>query len=42
VPARSCRVDEQRRKPLHPAIDRHVVTTDTAFGEQLLDITVGL
>jgi hypothetical protein len=40
VPARSCRVDQQRSKPLHPAIDTHVVDRDAAFGEQLFNVSV--
>jgi hypothetical protein len=30
-------VGEQQGEPLHPAVDRHVVDLDPAFGEQLLD-----
>ena len=28
-------------KRLHPPVDRHVINGDSAFGEQLLDVTVG-
>ena len=36
VSARSCRIDQQRREPLHPAIDGHVIDVDTTLGQQLL------
>jgi len=32
-------VDEQWREPLHPAVDRDVINTDTAFGEEFLGIS---
>jgi hypothetical protein len=41
VPAGASGLGQQRRKPLHPPIDRHVVDLDTTLGEQLLDISVG-
>ena len=41
VPAGACRIDQQRSEPLHPAIDGHVIDLDPAFGQQLLNITVG-
>ena len=41
VPAGSCRIDEQRREPLHPPIDGHVINRDAALGQRLLHITVG-
>jgi hypothetical protein len=34
-------VGQQRREPLHPAVDGGVVDVDPAFGEQLLDVAVG-
>jgi hypothetical protein len=34
-------VDQQRGKPLHPAIDGLVIDCDTALSQQLLDVTVG-
>ena len=37
VPDRSGSVDELRREPLHPPLDRHVVDFDAACSEQLLD-----
>jgi hypothetical protein len=39
--ARSCRVDQQRGEPLHPAIDRNVVYFDAALSEQLFHVAVG-
>jgi len=40
MPAGSGRVDQQRGESLHPTIDGHVINVDTAFGQQLLDISV--
>jgi hypothetical protein len=34
------RVDQQRREPLHPALDGDVVDRDAAFGQQLFDVSV--
>jgi hypothetical protein len=42
MPAGSGSLDQQRSEPLHPAIDRHVVDINTALGQQVLDIPVGL
>jgi hypothetical protein len=33
---------EQAREPLHPPVDGDVVDLDTAFGEEFLDVAVGL
>jgi hypothetical protein len=41
APAGTGGLDQQRREPLHPAVDRDVADLDTPFGEQLLDVTVG-
>jgi hypothetical protein len=41
VPAGSCCVDEQRREPLHPPIDGHVVDIDTSLDQELFHVTVG-
>src|SRR6266511_3038083 len=38
VPARPGGVGQQRREPLHPAVDRDVVDLDPALGEELLEI----
>ena len=40
VPARPGCVDQQRREPLHPAVDGDVINLDTALPQQLLDIPV--
>lgn len=40
VPAGSCRVDQQRREPLHPPDDRDMIHLDTALNEQLLHVAV--
>jgi hypothetical protein len=40
VPARPGCVDQQRREPLHPAVDGDVINLDTALRQQLLDIPV--
>ena len=40
VPARPGGVDQQRREPLHPTVDCDVVDLGTAFGQQLLDVSV--
>src|SRR6266536_3933466 len=34
-------VGQQRREPLHPAVDGDVVDLDAALGQQLLDVAVG-
>jgi hypothetical protein len=39
--ARPGRVDEQRREPLDPSKQRHMVDLDTSLREQLLEIPVG-
>jgi hypothetical protein len=36
-----CRVDQQRGEALHPAVDSRVVDVDAAFGQKLLDVSVG-
>jgi hypothetical protein len=41
VPARTCGVGQQRREPLHPAVDDDAVDLHTSLGEQLFDIAVG-
>ena len=41
VPARAGRVDQQRREPLHPPEQSHVVHVDTALGEELFQVPVG-
>ena len=41
VPGRAGGVDEFRCEGLHPALDRHVVDLNPAFGEQFLHIAVG-
>jgi hypothetical protein len=41
VSARSGGVDQQRREPLHPPVDRDVVDLDAALGEEFLDVAVG-
>jgi hypothetical protein len=33
MPARSGGLDQQRREPLHPPVDRDVVDLDTAFSQ---------
>jgi hypothetical protein len=40
VPAWPGSSGQQRRKPLHPAVDADVVNFDAAFGEQLLKVAV--
>jgi hypothetical protein len=39
--ARPSSLGQQRREPLHPAINGDVVDLDAPFGEQLLDVAVG-
>jgi hypothetical protein len=34
-------VGQQRREPLHPSIDRHVVDLDAALGEEFFEVAVG-
>ena len=41
MPAGSCRVDQQRREPLHPAVDGHVIDLDAPLDQQLFDVAVG-
>ena len=41
VPEGPGRLGEQRGEPRHLAEERGVVDVDAAFGEQLLDVTVG-
>src|SRR5829696_8686694 len=41
VPAWPSGVGQQRREPLHPAVDANVVDLDAPLGEQLLDVAVG-
>ena len=41
VPTRPGRVDQQRREPLHPPVEGHVVDLDATLGEQLLQVPVG-
>ena len=41
VAARPGGLDELQGEPLHPPVDGDVVSLDAAFGEQLLDVTVG-
>ena len=40
VATRPSRVNQQRREALHPPLDGDVINLDTAFGEQLFNITV--
>ena len=35
-------VDKQRREPLHPAIDGHVIDGDAPLGQQLLHVSVDI
>jgi hypothetical protein len=39
--ARPSSLGQQRCEPLHPSVDGDVVGLDPAFGEQLLDVTIG-
>ena len=41
VPTRPGRVDQQRREPLHPPIEGHVVDLDATLGEELFEVPVG-
>src|SRR5680860_399491 len=41
VPDRPGRVDQQRREPLHPPIEGHVVDLDATLGEKLFEVPVG-
>jgi hypothetical protein len=41
VPAGPGRIDQQRGEPVHPAINRDVVNSDAALGQQLFDVSVG-
>ena len=41
VPAGPGGLGEQRREPLHPAVDGDVVDFDAAFGEQFFDVAEG-
>jgi hypothetical protein len=40
VPAGPGGLGEQRREPLHPAVDRDVIDLDASLGEQLLDVAI--
>ena len=42
VPGEAGRIGQQRREPLHPAVDRDVIDLDTAFGQQFLDVAVDI
>ena len=41
MPAWPGGLGQQRREPLHPAVDGDVVDVDAAFGEELFDVAVG-
>jgi hypothetical protein len=41
VAARPGSVDQQRREPLHPAVDADLVDLDAALGQQLLNVAIG-
>jgi hypothetical protein len=41
VTSESSGVGQQRGEPLDPPVDRDVIDLDPAFGEQLLDVSVG-
>ena len=41
VPARPGSLDELRGETLHPPVDGDVINSDTALGEQLLNVPVG-
>ncbi len=41
VSAGSCRVDQQRREPLHPPVQAHVIHLDATLGEEFLQVPVG-
>jgi hypothetical protein len=41
VATRSGSLDQQRREPLDPPVDRDVVDLDPALGKELFDIAVG-
>jgi hypothetical protein len=40
MPARSCRVDQQRREALHPSKQGDVIDIDAALREELFEIAV--
>ena len=40
VPAGTCRVDQQRSEPLHPAVDAHVIDLHSALDQQLFNIAI--
>jgi hypothetical protein len=40
MPAGPGRVDQQRSKPLHPAVNSHVIHLDAPLGQQLLHVAV--
>jgi hypothetical protein len=41
VPAGPGGLGEQRREPLHPAVECDVIDLDASLGEQLLDVAIG-
>jgi hypothetical protein len=41
VPGKPGGVDQQRCESLYPSVDGDVVNLDTAFGQQLLDVSIG-
>jgi hypothetical protein len=42
VPGEAGRIGRQRREPLHPPVNRDVIDLDAAFGQQFLDVAVGI
>jgi hypothetical protein len=42
VPAGAGSLDQQRREPLDPSVDGHVVDLDLSFSQQLLNVAVRL
>jgi hypothetical protein len=42
MPTRPSRVDQQRCEPLHPPVDRDMIDSDAAFGEQFFDVSVDI
>ena len=41
VPAGSCRVDQQRREPLHPPVHADVVDGDPTLNQQFFHVSIG-
>jgi len=41
VPSKACRVSEQRREAVHPAVDSDVIDVDTTFGQKFFHVTIG-